>query len=35
MSQLTIFNDTNADNILFHSEDLSAIARELNAWRSL
>ena len=31
MSQLTIYNDNNANNILFHSEDLSAIASELNA----
>lgn len=29
MSQLTIYNDNNANDILFHSEDLSAIANEL------
>ena len=31
MSQLTIFNDNNADDVLFYSEDLSAIAKELKA----
>lgn len=31
MSQLTVFNDNNADDILFHSDDSNAIATKLNA----